>query len=74
MFEHIAEMMHRTDPSVSFSIKFLNCDEIRYGENTRVVLLIHTEKAAGRVIRDGFLGFGGAYVNKESEIDGDLIS
>jgi cyclopropane-fatty-acyl-phospholipid synthase len=59
-----------------FSIKFWDGKEYFYGtgDSTAFTLIIKDEKTAQRLLAQGALGFGEAYMDGSIEVDGDLES
>jgi cyclopropane-fatty-acyl-phospholipid synthase len=70
--KNIADMMHQADPTACFAFEFWDGDTICFGSEPQVTLLFKTKNAAKRIIANGFLGFGEAYMAGELEIDKDM--
>ncbi len=72
VYKNIAELMHKSNPESSFAIEFWDGEILKYGDKPAVALKLKSKDAAGRIIGDGFLGFGETYMNGEIDVDGDL--
>ncbi len=71
-FKDIAEIIHQTDPKASFAIEFWDGDSITIGDKPKFILQLKSLKAAKRILRDGYPGFGESYMNGDVEIENDL--
>lgn len=61
-------------PDLSFSVRFWDGEQRRYGEGTPSFTLIYrTSSAARHVLASGTLGFGEEYMNGAIDVDGDFV-
>jgi cyclopropane-fatty-acyl-phospholipid synthase len=60
-------------PDIPFAVRFRDGDIFRTGGNEPAfTLTFRTERAAGRVLSGGALGFGEEYADGHIEVDGDF--
>jgi cyclopropane-fatty-acyl-phospholipid synthase len=71
-FQEVASLMHQADPEAAFAIEFWDGDSVHFGDSPKFILRLISKKGAQRIISNGFLGFGEAYMAQEIEVDGDL--
>jgi cyclopropane-fatty-acyl-phospholipid synthase len=71
-FKDISEIIHQTDPTASFAIKFWDGDSIKIGDKPKFILKFKSLRGAKKIIRDGYLGFGESYMKGDVEIENDL--
>ncbi|MCE5244136.1 MAG: cyclopropane-fatty-acyl-phospholipid synthase family protein [Syntrophobacteraceae bacterium] len=74
-FRKIAAMMHQAEPEAHFAFEFGDGERLCYGGSIHspdVTLRFKSPEACRRIIADGFLGFGEAYMDGDIELDGDL--
>ncbi len=69
---HLADSIWRSDPSARFVFEFWDGERLTYGDEPAVVLRLKSEDSARRLLADGFLGFGEAYMAGDLEVEGDL--
>ncbi len=72
VFKDIVQLMHNANPEASFAVEFWDGDSVVFGEEPKVTLRLTNREGAKRIITDGFLGFGEAYMAQQLEVDGDL--
>jgi cyclopropane-fatty-acyl-phospholipid synthase len=68
----IAQAMHKSVPEASFAVRFWDQDLYSIGDTPAFTLWFKQEAAASRVLADGFMGFGEAFMDGSIEVDGDL--
>jgi cyclopropane-fatty-acyl-phospholipid synthase len=68
----IAQAMHTSVPEASFAVRFWDQDLYSIGDTPAFTLWFKQEAAASRVLADGFMGFGEAFMDGSIEVDGDL--
>jgi cyclopropane-fatty-acyl-phospholipid synthase len=72
-FDTLLRTLHEHIPETSFSVRYWDGAEVRYGNgNPQFKLNIKTRQAGGRIFSDGTLGFGEEYMNGNLEVEGDL--
>jgi cyclopropane-fatty-acyl-phospholipid synthase len=70
--KHLVGKIKEAEPQAQLAVEFWDGQPLRIGDCPRVVLRLKSEQVASRVIAQGFLGFGEAYMSGELEIEGDL--
>lgn len=68
----VANRMHSADPGARFSFEFWDGEAIVYGNQPEVSLRFKSKEGAKKLLRNGFLGFGEAYMTGDLEVEGDL--
>lgn len=69
---NIANLMHSADPRSRFAFEFWDGEAIAYGNHPEMILRFRTKEGAKKLLCDGFLGFGEAYMAYDLEVEGDL--
>ena len=69
---NVANQMHSADPDAQFAFEFWDGDAIVHGKQPQVSLRFKSKEGAKKLLRNGFLGFGEAYMTGDLEVEGDL--
>ena len=64
--------MHSADPSARFAFEFWDGESIAYGNHPVMILRFTSKEGARQILRNGFMGFGEAYMAGDLEVEGDL--
>lgn len=68
----IAGAMHAAVPETSFAVRFWDDEIHTIGTAPAFTLWFREKEAASRVIADGFMGFGEAYMTGGIDVEGDI--
>ena len=69
---NVANQMHSADPDAQFAFEFWDGEAIVHGNQPQVSLRFKSKEGAKKLLRNGFLGFGEAYMTGDLEVEGDL--
>ena len=69
---NVADQMHSADPDARFAFEFWDGEAIAYGNRPEMILRFKSKKGAKKILCNGFLGFGEAYMADDLEVEGDL--
>jgi cyclopropane-fatty-acyl-phospholipid synthase len=69
---NVANQMHSADPDAQFAFEFWDGEAIVHGNRPQVSLRFKSKEGAKKLLRNGFLGFGEAYMTGDLEVEGDL--
>jgi cyclopropane-fatty-acyl-phospholipid synthase len=64
--------MHSADSRFQFAFEFWDGESIAYGNHPEMILRFRSKEGAKQILRNGFLGFGEAYMAGDLEVEGDL--
>jgi len=70
--KHLAHLMQQAEPGAEFSFEFWDGERLNLGDQPAVILRLKSEESAARLLGDGFLGFGEAYMAGDLEVEGEL--
>lgn len=70
--KNLAHCLRQNAPEAQFVFELWDGDRIAFGDQPTVTLRLNTEEGARRILADGFLGFGEAYMSGSLEVEGDL--
>ncbi len=68
----LAHLIAQADPHARFMVQFWDDTHFQTADHPQVILRFNSKQGAGRVLADGFLGFGEAYMEGELDVIGDL--
>ena len=68
----LANLMHCADPDARFAFELWDGEAIVHGNKPVVRLRFRSKEGAKKVLGNGFLGFGEAYMADDLEVEGDL--
>lgn len=71
--QHLAESIRQSDPEARFVFELWDGERLAFGTPPAVTLKLKSEQSAGRLLTDGFLGFGEVYMAGDLEVEGDLV-
>jgi cyclopropane-fatty-acyl-phospholipid synthase len=68
----LADLMHSADPDARFAFELWDGEAIVHGDKPVVCLRFKSKEGAKKVLGNGFLGFGEAYMADDLQVEGDL--
>ena len=68
----MANLMHSADPDARFAFELWDGEIIVHGNQPVVSLRFRSKEGAKKVLCNGFLGFGEAYMADDLDVEGDL--
>jgi cyclopropane-fatty-acyl-phospholipid synthase len=70
--KHLARALQEAEPGAKFSFECWDGERLNNGNEPAVLMRLKSEESAARLLGDGFLGFGEAYMAGDLEVEGDL--
>lgn len=70
--KHLAHSIRQNEPDARFVFELWDGDRVKFGDQPALILRLKSEKSARKLLPDGFLGFGEAYMTGDLDVEGDL--